>query len=74
MTPRPQESAADRIEAALRASDEPMTIDDLCRAALGRIGARERNLVRVNLHRLDQRGLIAKHAARYSLRLTAPQD
>lgn len=67
MTPRPQASAADKIEAALRASPEPMTIDELCMSALGRVGSRERNLVRVNLHRLDERGVLTKHAARYAI-------
>ena len=60
-------SAATKIEAAMLASDEPLTIDQICKAALGRVGARERALVRVNLHRLDQRGILTKHAARYSL-------
>ncbi|WP_293365034.1 hypothetical protein [Phenylobacterium sp.] len=44
-----------------------MTIDELCKVALGRVGARERNLVRVNLHRLDERGLLTKYAARYAI-------
>lgn len=59
-------SAASRIEAALRV--RPMTIDELCKEALGRVGTRERNLVRVNLHRLDERGLLTKRDAVYVIR------
>ncbi len=66
---RPSESSdAKKIEAALRESAEPLTIDEICKAALGRIGERERNLVRVNLHRLDERGVVQRYAARYGIK------
>lgn len=57
------ESAASKIEAAL--TEEPVTLDELCKAVFGRVGARERNVVRVNLHRIDERGELEKLAMRY---------
>jgi len=60
---------ADRIETALRKAREPLTIDAICKAALGRIDERGRNVVRVNLHRLDVRGLLVKYPQAYAIRL-----
>lgn len=60
-------SRAEDIEATLRKSGEAMSIDEICAAVWKRSGDRERNLVRVTLHRLDERGLIKKYAQRYKL-------
>ena len=61
-------SAAKRIERALHTAAGPLTVDELCKAALGKVGARERNVVRVNLVRLDDRGLIRKIAAKFEIK------
>ena len=57
---------AEKIEAALRGAAHPLTIDSICLAAFGRVDERGRNTVRVNLHRLDGRGILIKHQQRYS--------
>jgi chromosome segregation and condensation protein ScpB len=62
------DSAAERIEAVLRAAEAPLSIDEICDAAFERRGARERNIVRVTMHRLDARGLLQKHPRTYSLK------
>jgi Fe2+ or Zn2+ uptake regulation protein len=59
---------SEKIEAALRDAGEPLTVDDICRRVWKRVGERERNLVRVNLHRLDERGRIQRFALRYKLK------
>ncbi len=59
---------SEKIEAALRNAGGPLTIDEICRAAWGRVGERERSSVRVNIHRLDARGLIEKSAAKYAIK------
>ena len=61
-------SQAEQIEQALAKAKRPVNIDEICRAAFGRVGERERNLVRVNLHRLDAAGKIVKHAQAYELK------
>lgn len=61
-------SDAGKVEAALVAATGAMTVDEICRAAWGRVGERERNLVRVTLHRMDERGVLVKHARRYELK------
>ena len=60
--------ASEAIEAALRAATGPMSILEICKSAFGRAGARERNLVLVNLHRLDARGILVKHPQTYEIR------
>ena len=59
---------ADRIETALRKAPEPLTIDAICKTALGRIDERGRNVVLVNLHRLDMRGLLVKYPQAYAIK------
>lgn len=49
-------------------ASEPLSIDDICAAVFGRKGARERNIVYVNLHRLDARGVLVKYPQTYSLK------
>jgi hypothetical protein len=56
-----------RIEKALTVASGPLTIDDICRIVFGRIAERDRNLVRVVLHRLDSRGMLVKHAQTYEV-------
>lgn len=56
-----------RIEKALAVASGPLTIDDICRIVFGRITNRDRNLVRVVLHRLDTRGILVKHAQTYEI-------
>lgn len=56
-----------RIEKALTVASGPLTIDDICRLVFGRITERDRNLVRVVLHRLDSRGVLVKHAQTYEV-------
>ena len=62
-----EKTASERIETALRAAKKPLTIEQICAVALGRVGARERNLVLVNLHRLDARGLLVKYPQTYAI-------
>lgn len=64
---------AEKIESALKGSSQALTIDDICIAAFGRLDGRGRNTVRVNLHRLDGRGVLVKHQQRYSL-LSQPSE
>jgi predicted Zn-ribbon and HTH transcriptional regulator len=56
-----------RIEKALTVASGPLTIDDICRLVFGQITERDRNLVRVVLHRLDGRGILVKHAQTYEV-------
>jgi|WetSurSiteA1Bulk_404760.scaffolds.fasta_scaffold61021_3 hypothetical protein len=62
-----------RIEKALTVASGPLTIDDICRLVFGRISGRERNLVRVVLHRLDARGVLVKHAQTYEIKDRGPE-
>lgn len=64
----------EKIEAALRIATQPLTIDSICLAAFGCADERGRNTVRVNLHRLDGRGILVKHQQRYSLMPDQSQD
>lgn len=62
-------SDAQRIEAQLRASSTPLTIDAIARAVFGRAaGEHERGAIRVVLHRLDARGVLVKNAMTYSIK------
>ena len=67
MTSDPQTRASDRIESALRKTPNPLTIDEICTIVFTRQTESERNIVRVNLHRLDSRGILVKHAQRYAI-------
>jgi repressor of nif and glnA expression len=58
---------SEEIVNILRRSEEPLSIDQICKAMYGRTGDRERSFVRVNLHRLDARGLLIKYPQTYSL-------
>ena len=58
---------SEEIVEILRRSGEPLSIDQLCKAVFGRTGDRERSFMRVNLHRLDSKGLLIKYPQRYSL-------
>ena len=64
---------ASDIEQALATATRPINIDEICRAAFGRIDERGRNNVRVALHRLDQAGRLVKHAQTYELRKEEPK-
>lgn len=69
-----ESSDAQRIEAQLRASITPLTIDAIARAVFGRAaGERERGAIRVALHRLDARGVLVKHAMTYAIKTPAPR-
>lgn len=57
------ESTADKVRAALAAATDFLTVDQLCKAALGRVGARERAAVSVAIHRLGDE--VEKRAAGY---------
>jgi len=59
---------AEKIEQALSTAARPINIDQICRAAFGRVDERGRNNVRVVLHRLDHEGRIVKHAQSYALK------
>jgi hypothetical protein len=58
---------SEKVEAALVAADEPLTIDKICDKVFGRgrAGQRERGLVYVVLHRMIERGVAEKHEATY---------
>lgn len=58
----------EKIEQALATAARPVNIDQICRAAFGRIDDRGRNHVRVVLHRLDQAGKLVKHAQAYEMK------
>jgi hypothetical protein len=59
---------SEEVVEVLRRSEKPLSIDQICKAVFGRIGDRERGLVRVNLHRLDSRGVLTKHPQTYSIK------
>lgn len=61
-------SVATQIQETLRASDVPLSIDEICLAIWKRVGTRERGLVRVNLHRLDAQGVLVKLPMKYRLK------
>lgn len=61
-------STAEQIEQTLATAKRPLTIDEICRLVFGRVQERGRNIVRVNLHRLDERGRLIKHQQTYELR------
>jgi len=61
-------SVASDIENILREAECPLSVDEICSKLWKRIGNRERNLVRVNLHRLDERGLLTKHPMKYQFK------
>lgn len=61
--PVPPESTADKVRAALAASTDFLTVDQLCLAAFGRVAARERAAVSVAIHRLGDE--VEKRAAGY---------
>jgi len=58
---------SEEVVEVLRRSKEPLSIDQLCKTIFGRTGDRERSFMRVNLHRLDAKGVLIKHPQRYSL-------
>lgn len=57
---------SEEVADILRRSAEPLSIDQICKAVYGRTGDRERSFVRVNLHRLDAKGLLIKYPQTYS--------
>ena len=59
---------SEEVVEVLRRSKEPLSIDQICKAVYGRTGDRERNVVRVNLHRLDSKGVLIKHPQTYALK------
>jgi hypothetical protein len=56
------------VESALRLAGKPLSIDEICLLAFERIDERDRNLVRVVLHRLDGRSELTKHAQTYEIK------
>jgi hypothetical protein len=74
MTMGPHATAADQIESALRKTSNPLTIDEICRTVFNRESERERNIVRVNLHRLDSRGILVKYSQRYAIEDQKPKE
>lgn len=62
------ETDAARIRAVLLEAARPLSIDEICAAAFPRSAPRKRNVVRVNLHRLDVRGLLVKHPQAYAIK------
>lgn len=58
----------EKIEAALALAKEPLSLDQICKAAFGRITEDYRSRVRVNLHRLDEAGRLVKYPRKYELR------
>jgi Fe2+ or Zn2+ uptake regulation protein len=63
--------ASEAIQRVLAEADEPLTIEQICEKVWGRCGSREKNTAYVNLHRLDERGLLEKVPMRYQLRRKA---
>lgn len=59
---------SEKVETAIARAPRPVSIDDICRTVFGRVDERGRNVVRVNLHRLDERGVLIKHAQTYELK------
>lgn len=46
------ETVCARVARALAEATDFITVDDICRAVYGTVGARERNTVQVSLHRM----------------------
>jgi hypothetical protein len=63
----------EQIEKALAEAPQPISIDDICKRVFGRVDERARNAVRVGLHRLDERGVLIKHAQTYALKMRIRQ-
>lgn len=61
-------SIASQIENILRDAESPLSVDEICAQIWKRIGNRERGIVRVNLHRLDERGLLVKLPMKYQFK------
>jgi hypothetical protein len=60
---------ATKIKLALKNAPNPLTIDEICMIVFGRKSGRERNIVRVNLHRFDCKKILVKYPQRYALEL-----
>lgn len=60
--------ASQAIEEVLSKAKAPLSIEEICDLVWGRQGDRERGIVRVNLHRLDLRGVLEKHPMKYRLK------
>lgn len=61
-------AAKDKIEAVLKAAKEPLTLDQIVRAAFGHVTERARGSARVYLHRLDEAGRLVRHPRKYELK------
>lgn len=59
---------SEKIEAALSAATEPLTLDQIVKAAFGRVTERGRSSARVHLHRLDEAGKLVRHPRKYELK------
>jgi hypothetical protein len=58
----------EKIEAALANAGGPLSLDQICQEAFGRVTEEFRSKVRVNLHRLDAAGRLAKYRRAYELK------
>ena len=61
----PSETVLSILQSALT----PLSIDEICKRAYGRVDARLRNRVYVALHRLDEKGLIERFPMTFRLRV-----
>jgi hypothetical protein len=66
----PPKPVSEKIAAILDGADDYLTVDEICKAAFGRVGDRERGNVHLNLHRMGERGEIEKRAAGYRKKKT----
>ena len=57
-----------KVEAVLVAATAPLTLDEIVKAAFGRLTDRGRSSTRVYLHRLDEAGRLVRYPRRYELK------
>jgi chromosome segregation and condensation protein ScpB len=62
------DSISSKIEAALAAATEPLSLDEICLRVFGQITERNRGAIRTNLSRLDEVGRLLRLPRKYALK------
>jgi hypothetical protein len=63
------DSISFKIEAALAAAPQPLSLDEICQQVFGQITDRNRGAIRTNLSRLDEVGRLIRLPRKYALKL-----
>ena len=72
MRVRDESSVSGRVLRLMMESRRPLLLDEICLGATGKNEEKERNHVRVVLHRLSDAGVVTKHEARYTFKKRMP--